>query len=147
MKCPPPSLACGASRIAKALEQARPQLVILALGSNDGLRGLPVAQMKANLAAIVGAAQARGARVMIVGNRMPPNYGAQYTESFANAFTELGREYKSTVVPFLLEPIAARRELFQPDNLHPTAEAQPAIMEGIWKALRPLLIRASDPRL
>lgn len=129
----------GASRIARALKDSRPALVIVALGSNDGLRGLPILQMKANLAKIISSAQEAKARVLLVGNRMPPNYGSQYTEAFARSFNELAQEFHIPLVPFQLEPIAARRELFQDDNLHPSAAAQPLILEHIWKALQPML--------
>lgn len=129
----------GASRVERVLAESRPRLVIVALGSNDGLRGLPVETMKANLGRIVRTAQAAGARVLLVGSRMPPNYGPQYTSAFATAFDELAREFRTPLVPFLLEPIAARRELFQADNLHPTEAAQPLILENVWKVLQPML--------
>jgi acyl-CoA thioesterase I len=129
----------GASRIERTLEQHRPAVMIVALGSNDGLRGLPISQMKSNLATIIRAGQARNARVVLVGNRMPPNYGAKYTDEFFGAFGELAREFKTPLVPFILEPIAANRDLFQPDNLHPTAAAQPLLLEPIWAELRKVL--------
>lgn len=129
----------GAARIEAALDRFKPAVVIVALGANDGLRGLPIAEMKANLARIVRAAQARGARVLIVGMRMPPNYGAKYTQAFEQAFAELARELKTGYVPFLLEGIGDRREMFLADQIHPSAQAQPIILETVWKELRPLL--------
>jgi acyl-CoA thioesterase-1 len=129
----------GAARIDEALARARPTIVVITLGSNDGLRGLPVSQMKANLSKIVKASQAAKARVLIVGSRMPPNYGPTYTRQFFDAFAELAKEHRTAYVPFLLEGVADRRENFQPDNLHPTAEAQKAILETVWKGLEPLL--------
>jgi acyl-CoA thioesterase-1 len=129
----------GASRIAESLARAKPSIVVVALGSNDGLRGLPVAQMKANLAKIVKSSQDARAKVLIVGSRMPPNYGPTYTRQFQEAFAELAKEYKAAYVPFLLEGVADRRELFQPDNLHPTAAAQRIILDNVWKGLEPLL--------
>jgi acyl-CoA thioesterase-1 len=129
----------GASRIAATLAQHKPQIVIVALGANDGLRGLPVKQMRDNLAAIVAAAQKSGARVLLVGMKMPPNYGPQYTREFEQVYADLARRYKTGVAPFLLEGVAGKRDLFLDDNLHPVAPAQPMILENIWKALAPLL--------
>jgi acyl-CoA thioesterase-1 len=129
----------GAARIDAALARFRPDVVVLALGGNDGLRGLPVADMKANLAKIVRAAQARKARVLVVGVRLPPNYGRKYTEAFFRAFAEVAKQHKAGYVPFLLEGIGERRELFQPDQIHPTAAAQPLILETVWHGLEPLL--------
>lgn len=129
----------GASRIEAALAQYRPRIVIVALGANDGLRGLPVAQMRDNLSAIIRAAQKAGARVLLVGIKMPPNYGPQYTREFELAFAALSKQHKAAFVPFLLEGIAGRRENFLDDNLHPTAQVQPMILENVWKGLAPLL--------
>jgi acyl-CoA thioesterase-1 len=129
----------GASRIGRTLAQHRPSVLILELGANDGLRGLPLAQMKSNLAAIVEQAQAAGARVVVVGMKLPPNYGPQYTAAFEAAFGELARRYKSALVPFLLEDFAEKPELFQSDRIHPTEAAQPLMLDRVWKALAPLL--------
>ena len=129
----------GATRIDAALERVKPDVLVLALGGNDGLRGLPVSEMKANLAKIVRAAQSRNARVLVVGMRIPPNYGPKYTQAFYDAFAEVARETKSAYVPFLLERIADKRDLFQPDQIHPTAEAQPLLLDTVWKGLEPLL--------
>ncbi len=129
----------GASRIAATLSQHKPQIVIVALGANDGLRGLPVRQMRDNLAAIVSATQKSGARVLLVGMKMPPNYGPQYTREFEQVYADLARRYKTGLAPFLLEGVAGKRELFLDDNLHPIARAQPTILENVWKALAPLL--------
>jgi acyl-CoA thioesterase-1 len=129
----------GAARIADALKTHRPTVVVVALGANDGLRGLPPAQMRANLAAIVRASREAKCRVLLVGMRLPPNYGETYTRQFAQVYVDLAREYKTALAPFLLEGMAEQRELFQADNLHPTAQAQPLILDTIWKALAPLL--------
>ena len=129
----------GATRIAGALRTHKPGVVIVALGANDGLRGLPPAAMRANLAKIVAQCQRAKAGVLLVGMRMPPNYGETYTQQFAEVYTALAREYKTALLPFLLEGMAQRRELFQADNIHPTAEAQPILLENVWKALLPLL--------
>ncbi|HMM55164.1 MAG TPA: arylesterase [Candidatus Desulfobacillus sp.] len=129
----------GASRIGAALEQSKPAIVIIALGGNDGLRGLPVTAMRDNLAAMIAAAQARKARVVLAGMKLPPNYGIDYTRAFERSYAELARRHKTALVPFLLEGVADRRELFQPDNIHPVAEAQPLILDNVWRVLRPLL--------
>jgi len=129
----------GAARIAEALAAHKPRVIIVALGANDGLRGLPPGQMRANLAKIVVASQRAKARVLLVGMQMPPNYGAAYTQQFAQVYVELARKYKTALLPFLLEGMADRRELFQADDLHPTAAAQPLLLENVWTALRPLL--------
>ena len=131
----------GASRIAATLAQHRPRIVILALGANDGLRGLPVTQMRDNLAAIVRAAQKAGSRVLLVGMKMPPNYGPQYTREFELAFTALSKRHRTAFVPFLLEGIAGKRDNFIDDNLHPTAQVQPLILDNVWTGLAPLLKR------
>jgi len=129
----------GAARIAAVLARTKPRILILALGANDGLRGLPVVQMRKNLATVIGAAQKSGARVLLVGMRMPPNYGPKFTLDFEQVYAALAREFRVTLVPFLLENIAARRDLFLDDNLHPTAQAQPIILDTVWSGLAPLL--------
>ena len=129
----------GVSRIQKTLQQHKPSLVILELGANDGLRGLPVALMKQNLAMIIEQAQKAGARVVLVGMKLPPNYGPDYTQAFESAYGELAKRYHTALVPFLLEDFAENPELFQPDRLHPTEAAQPLMLERVWKALRPLI--------
>ena len=129
----------GAARIGDALERFRPDIVVLALGGNNGLRGLPVAEMKANLTKIIRAAQARKARVLVVGMRIPPNYGRKYTEEFFQAFADVAKRQQAAYVPFLLDRIGERRELFQPDQIHPTEAAQPLMLETVWSELQPLL--------
>ncbi len=129
----------GLARIGRALSQHKPAVVIIALGANDGLRGLPVAEMKKNLGAIAKAAQGAGARVVITGMRMPPNYGPDYASAFDAAFADVAKAHRATLAPFLLDGMADKPELFQPDRLHPTEAAQPILLDNIWKALRPLL--------
>ena len=129
----------GLARMAKILAQHKPALVILELGANDGLRGLPVAQMKKNLSAMVQQAHKAGARVLLVGIRMPPNYGPDYTREFEAAFAELAQRHRTALVPFLFEGIGDDFGKFQPDRIHPTEDAQPILLENVWKALRPLL--------
>jgi acyl-CoA thioesterase-1 len=129
----------GLARLAPALEKNRPAVVIVELGGNDGLRGMPVAQMTKNLAAIAEQSRRSGARVVIVGMRVPPNYGAKYAGDFEAAFREVAQSHGAPLVPFLFEGFAEKRDLFQPDGIHPTVEAQPLMLESVWKELRPLL--------
>lgn len=129
----------GAARIAGALKTHKPSVIIVALGANDGLRGLPPAQMRTNLGKIVIASRRAKVRVLLVGMRMPPNYGETYIREFAAVYAGLAREHRTALVPFLLQGMEQRRELFQADNMHPRAEAQAILLENIWKALLPLL--------
>ena len=129
----------GATRIAAALATHKPAITLIELGANDGLRGLPVKQMSENLAAMVSAAQKAGSRVVLIGMRLPPNYGAQYTLQYEQAFATLARRQQTAFVPFLLDGVATKRELIQDDNLHPNAAAQALILETVWKVIAPLL--------
>ncbi|MDQ2701326.1 MAG: arylesterase [Pseudomonadota bacterium] len=129
----------GVARIDAALERTRPAVVVIALGANDGLRGLPLAQTRANLAKMVSVSRESGARVLLVGMRMPPNLGRAYTEGFEANYRVVAKEEGAILLPFLLAPIAADREAFQADNLHPTAAVQPQLLDHVWKALAPLL--------
>lgn len=129
----------GAARMQKSLQQHKPSVVILQLGANDGLRGLPLAQMRRNLGAMIEQSQKVGAQVVLVGMKLPPNYGPEYTQAFAATFGDLAKRYKTALVPFLLEDFAEKPELFQSDRIHPTEAAQPLMLERVWKALRPLL--------
>jgi acyl-CoA thioesterase I len=125
----------GAARIDKSLQQHKPAVLIVELGANDGLRGLPIAQMKENLGRIIEQGQKAGARVLLLGMKLPPNYGPEYTEAFEAAYGELAKRYKVALVPFLLEDFATKPDLFQPDRIHPTEAAQPLMLERVWKAL------------
>ncbi len=129
----------GAARIAAALEKHRPAVVVVGLGANDGLRGLPVAQMRQNLGAIVGQSRKAGARVLVLGMKMPPNYGPDYSRQFENAFANIAKQHRAGLVPFFLEDLSDQPEFFLPDRIHPAENAQPLILERVWKALRPLL--------
>jgi len=129
----------GRARLPAALERNRPTVVIIALGANDGLRGLPLAQMRDNLAAMVQAARSQQAKVLLVGMKLPPNYGPDYAEAFEQAFVQVARQEKVALLPFLLAPIALETEAFQADGLHPTAAAQPKILDHVWTALKPLV--------
>ncbi|MDP1652339.1 MAG: arylesterase [Rhodocyclaceae bacterium] len=129
----------GRSRLPAALKLHRPQIVILALGANDGLRGLPLDAMRANLEAMVRASRAAGARVLLAGMQLPPNYGPDFTRNFNGMFATVAQQEKTALLPFLLEPIALDDAAYQPDRLHPTAAAQPRIRDHVWQALKPLL--------
>ena len=122
----------GRTRLPALLKQHEPHVVVIELGANDGLRGLPVASAESNLRAMIGMAHKTQARVMLVGMRMPPNYGRAYTESFFNMFKKVARDTKSPLVPFMLEGVADKPALFQPDRLHPLAAAHPIILNNIW---------------
>ena len=129
----------GLSRIKTDLVRLSPTIVVLALGANDGLRGLPNADTRKNLEAIIKAARAASARVVLVGIQIPPNYGLEYAQQFRDMYADLAVKYKLPFVPFLLEGIADKLELFQADHLHPTAAAQPRILDNVtpavWQAI------------
>ena len=128
----------GRTRLDDALKKHAPEIVVIALGSNDGLRGLPIATLRENILAMTEMAQKRKARVLIVGQRLPPNYGP-YAEQFRRVFAEVATSRKAALVDFLLDGVALSPELFQPDNLHPTAAAQPRLLDNVWRGLEPLL--------
>lgn len=128
----------GLSRLPAALRQHQPAIVVVELGANDGLRGLPLAQMRSNLERMIELSRQAGARVLLVGMRLPPNYGP-YAGEFQDSYASLARQRKVALLPFLLAPVAGDVRNFQPDGLHPVAEAQPAILDHLWPALKPLL--------
>jgi acyl-CoA thioesterase I len=134
----------GLERLPRALELHKPAIVILELGANDGLRGLPVSAMRDNLAHMVQLAQDAGARVLLVGIRIPPNYGPRYTEEFARVYPELARQYHLALVPFLLDKVALDPALMQEDGMHPNANAQPTVLDTLWPYLKPLLEKKSQ---
>ncbi len=121
--------------------RSKPDVVIVALGANDGLRGLPVDELRQNLEAIVRRLQEAGARVLLVGMRVPPNYGDDYARAFAAVFPAVARRTGVPFAPFLLDGVAGDARLNQPDGIHPTAEGQRVIASGLWPYLRPLLAR------
>jgi acyl-CoA thioesterase-1 len=129
----------GLSRFEQALAQHKPAIIIIELGANDGLRGLPIAQMKANLAAMVEHAQRSGARALLLGMKLPPNYGPEYTQAFEAAYADVAKRHNAALLPFLLEGFAQKAEMFQPDGIHPTEAAQPLMAAQVWRALQPLL--------
>jgi acyl-CoA thioesterase-1 len=129
----------GRARLKPLLERHRPAVMILALGGNDGLRGAPPAQIRTNLSAMIRDAQAQGARVLVLGVKMPPNYGEDYTQTFEAVFRDVAKTHRTALVPFLLEDFAEKPEFFQPDRIHPTEAAQPLMLERVWPALKHLL--------
>jgi acyl-CoA thioesterase-1 len=129
----------GVSRIHNALKQVKPSIVIIELGANDGLRGLPIQAMTTNLEAIIQQSKESGAKILLVGMRIPPNYGPQYTKLFSQSYVKLSQVHEIPLVPFMLENIAAKANLIQDDGLHPNAVAQPMILNNIWPHLKKLL--------
>jgi acyl-CoA thioesterase-1 len=129
----------GRSRLPALLDQYKPGLVVIELGANDGLRGLPVPAAEANIRAMVELARKNQARVLLVGMRMPPNYGRDYTNRFFNMYKTVSTQLKAPLVPFMLEGVAEQPALFQADRLHPTAQAHPAILANIWPQFLPLV--------
>ncbi len=129
----------GRARLPAALQLHHPSLVIIELGANDGLRGLPVPAMNDNLQAMINAGREAGAKVLLVGMRMPPNYGPDYTRRFEKTYRDLARANKLRLVPFMMEGFADKRSYFQADGIHPIADAQPLILDSIWRELKPLL--------
>ena len=129
----------GLARLPRALEMHHPKLVILELGANDGLRALPIEQMRANLGDMVDETVRAGARVLLLGIRIPPNYGPEYTEKFYQVFEEVARAKAVPRVPFLLADVALEPGLMQADGLHPNEQGQPKLLATVWSALKPLL--------
>ncbi len=129
----------GAARLPALLAEHQPELVIIELGGNDGLRGQPPAQLQQNLAAMVQASQQKGAKVLILGMQLPPNYGVRYTTAFAEVFPKVAQAHDAALVPFVLEGVGGVPSLMQNDGIHPTAEAQPKLLENVWPTLKPLL--------
>jgi len=129
----------GLSRLKQTIASQKPQVMILALGANDGLRGLPIEAMQQNLSNMLELAKQNNIKVLLVGMRIPPNYGPQYTQAFQQSFVDLAKQFKVKLVPFLLENVAGKPALNQEDGIHPTAEAQPIILDTVWKTLQTML--------
>jgi acyl-CoA thioesterase-1 len=129
----------GLTRLPGLLEKHAPAIVIVELGGNDGLRGLPLDVTRSNLSEMIALSQAAGARVILAEMRIPPNYGRTYTERFNGTYTELAERYGVALLPFLLQDIALEPGLMLPDGIHPTAAAQPLILEQVWRVLEPVL--------
>jgi acyl-CoA thioesterase-1 len=128
----------GLNRLS-AVRELHPKIVILELGANDGLRGLPLEETRRNLELIISQLQEDGAKVVLAGMEMPPNYGVEYTLGFREIFPDLARKYHVALIPFFLEGVGGRPELNQEDGIHPTATGYDILVETVWKALKPLL--------
>jgi acyl-CoA thioesterase-1 len=135
----------GLARLPRALELHRPKIVIIELGGNDGLRGLPLATSRGNLQKMIEQSRAAGAQVLLLGMKIPPNYGPRYAQGFEDVFRELASRYQLAFEPFFLERIALEPGMMQEDGLHPTAKAQPIMLDTVWPVLQPLL-RAKSTR-
>jgi len=132
----------GRARLAALLQQHQPSLVVIELGGNDALRGLPLKNTQENLAWMTKAAQQAGAKVLLLGMQVPPNYGRAYAEQFAQIFATVAQQQQAALVPFFLKGIADQTDataLFQADRIHPRAEAHPQMLDNVWPALRKLL--------
>ncbi len=129
----------GLARLPRALEMHHPKIVILELGGNDGLRALPVAQMRSNFEQMISLSMASGAKVLVLGMRIPPNYGPQYTTQFERVYGDLARADKLPLVPFLMDHIALQPTLMQADDIHPNADGQPFLLDNVWPVLRGML--------
>lgn len=129
----------GLSRLNAALAETQAAIIILELGANDGLRGLPLSAMNANLSAMIKQSKKNKAKVLLLGMKIPPNYGPRYAQSFSLTYSQLSKDHKVSLVPFMLENVAARPDLIQQDGLHPNALGQPIILENIWPHLQSLL--------
>lgn len=132
----------GLSRINNSLKLHKPDIVVVELGANDGLRGLPVAALKDNLSQMIHIARQQSAQVVLVGIQIPPNYGLKYAKGFSSTFDQLAKEFNTSYVPFLLAKVAGNRQLNQNDGIHPTAAAQPILLNNVWPHLKPLLKKA-----
>ncbi|AEB58698.1 arylesterase [Ectopseudomonas mendocina] len=129
----------GAARLSALLAEHKPELVIIELGGNDGLRGQPPAQLQQNLASMIDASQASGAKVLLLGMRLPPNYGARYTSAFAQVFADLAERKQVPLVPFFLEGVGGVPGMMQADGIHPTQDAQAVLLDNVWPTLEPML--------
>ena len=133
----------GLQRLPRALQLHRPGIVVLELGGNDGLRGLPLGTTRDNLGQMVRLSQQAGAQLLLVGIRMPPNYGPRYTEEFAAIFPALAKQYHLPLVPFILQNVAQDPSRMQEDGVHPNALGEPQVLETLWPYLKPLLKKKS----
>ena len=129
----------GLTRLPKTLAIHQPEILVLELGGNDGLRGYPIGKIESNLSSIISTAKAAGSRILLIGMVLPPNYGRRYTQAFESLFRNLAHQHHVAFVPFLLEGTTTDRTLIQRDGIHPTIGAQPSLLEDIWPALQALL--------
>lgn len=131
----------GLARLPVALDTHQPEIVLIELGANDGLRGQSLKTLRANLTKMLTLSQKAGAKTAVLEMRIPPNYGPAYTTEFQAGFTKVASAQKATLVPFFLMPIVSMPEAFQDDGIHPTAEVQPLLLDAVWSHLKPLLVR------
>lgn len=131
----------GKTRLPALLNQYHPSVVVIELGANDGLRGLPVATTEGNLRAMIASSQSSQAKVLLVGMQLPPNYGRDYVSRFSHLYAKVAHDSRAALVPFLFDGIADKQQLFQSDGLHPTEAAQPALLNNVWPHLKPLLAK------
>jgi acyl-CoA thioesterase-1 len=131
----------GLARLPRALERHRPSILILELGGNDALRGLPLEEVRTNLDGMIRKSRAAGVRVVLAGMRMPPNYGPRYSQEFQALYAQLSREHQLPLIPFVLEGVALDESLMQADGVHPNAKGQPLLLDNVWPRLEPLLKR------
>jgi acyl-CoA thioesterase I len=136
----------GLQRLPSLLKKHKPEIAIIELGGNDGLRGLALPMIKSNLLEIIEKINATHANILLLGIRLPPNYGQSYTEQFFQIYNDLAKQEKTSLVPFLLDGIATNGSLMQSDGIHPTAEAQPALLDIVWKSLHPLISKKSNDK-
>ncbi len=132
----------GLTRLPALLAAHHPHILLLELGANDGLRGLPLTEMRDHLTQIITLAQQQGATVLLIGIQIPANYGRRYTQAFSQIYTDLAQQWQLPLLPFLLEGVADRPEWMQSDQLHPTAAAQPHILDRVWEVLQPVILHS-----
>ncbi|MEO5573800.1 MAG: arylesterase [Gammaproteobacteria bacterium] len=135
----------GLTRIQRVLDTYNPNYIIIELGGNDGLRGLPLHKIRSNLTTMIEKSREHGAQVLLAGMRLPPNYGPAYTKKFHDIYLSLAQQYKVAVLPFFLEGIAQKTELMQADGIHPRSVAQTLVLDNVWEVLEPLLDRQLVP--
>ncbi|MFC1701755.1 arylesterase [Pseudomonadota bacterium] len=131
----------GLSRIPRLLDQYQPEIVIIELGANDGLRGIDPAITRANITSMIQQSQEMGALVLLAGIKLPPNYGSAYLEKFESIYTDLAKEFDTLLVPFFMEGVALSPEFLQSDNIHPNEKGQPVLLDNVWRVLEPALAR------
>ncbi len=129
----------GLSRLEKALKQYQPTLILIELGANDALRGLPIAEIRKNLEAMITISKKNNSKVILLGMKIPPNYGIKYTRNFQESYQILATQYKLPFVPFLLDGVAGNRELNQEDGLHPLAKAEPVVLNNVWRVVKEVI--------
>jgi acyl-CoA thioesterase-1 len=131
----------GLSRLPRLLDRYQPEIVIIELGANDGLRGLNPAITRENMTRMIQQSQAAGARVLLAGIKLPPNYGSAYLEQFESIYPDLASEFETLLVPFFMDGVALKPDLLQADNIHPNENGQPVLLDNVWKVLEPALAR------